>query len=346
MATRSRVWWWAAKGYWATQIDGKRILLAKGRRNKKVAQTKHDRILKERELLASVDGPISVAALCEQFLVDAHKHLAVKTYESYRYACQMFVDQYADRAAHGIRPLDIRRFTQWMDQSLSETTQGIVLRSLLRCFNWGVAEELIPQHSLSKIRKPTGVRRDRYLSDEEFRQLLRGTNPRNNHRRGAEFRRLLLAMDWTLCRPGELTRLKWEYIRWEQRVAILDDHKTRRATGKSKVIALVPKMIRLLRWLQERTASEFVFVNSRGEPWTVNAVNQRVQHIRERADLDNDVIPYTIRHRAATNAILRTGDLKLTSLLLGHTSTHTTERYTHIAQQHLVSFADRAVDGR
>jgi hypothetical protein len=34
-----------------------------------------------------------------------------------------------------------------------------------------------------------------------------------------------------------------------------------------------------------------------------------------------EVCTYTIRHRAATNPILRTGDLKKVSLLLGHTST-------------------------
>jgi site-specific recombinase XerD len=50
-----------------------------------------------------------------------------------------------------------------------------------------------------------------------------------------------------------------------------------------------------------------------------------------------------IRHRAATGAILRTGDLNLTSMLLGHRSTLTTERYVHLAQDHLVAFAERAV---
>lgn len=343
MPAQPRVWWWSAKGYWATQIDGKRVTLAKGRRNKKAADTKLKSLLAERELLSTVDGPISVAGLCELFLADAHANLAPKTYDSYRYACQWLVDELGERAAHTVRPVDIRRFIQAMDKRLSSTTQGIVLRSILRCFNWGVAEEIIPSHSLSKIRKPTGVRRDRYLTDEEFRRMLRATNPRNNHRRGAEFRRLLLAMDWTLCRPGELTRLRWGDVKWDQRVAILGKHKTSRSTGKPKVIALVPKMVRLLRWLEARSESEFVFVNSRGEPWTVNAVNQRVQHIRERAGFGKDVIPYTIRHRAATNAVLRTGDLKLTSLLLGHTSTHTTERYTHVAQEHLVTFAEKAV---
>lgn len=343
MPAKSRVWWWSAKKYWATQIDGKRVCLAKGRKNKKSAEAKLDQMLAERQLLSSVDGPITVAALCEQFLDDVNENLAPKTYESYRYSCQLLVDQLGSRTAHTIKPADIRKFRLKLSKSLNETSQGIVLRSILRCFNWGVGEELIPNHALSKIRKPRGNRRDRYLADEEFQLMLRCTNPKNNHRRGAEFRRLLFAMDFTFCRPGELCRLKWTDIKWDQNVAVLEVHKTSRATGQPKIIAIVPKMKRLLEWIKQRTKSDYVFLNSRGLPWTVNAINQRVQHIRERAGFGKDVVPYTLRHRAATNSVLRTGNLKMTSLLLGHSSTSTTERYTHIAQQQLVKFAIKAV---
>jgi integrase len=101
-------------------------------------------------------------------------------------------------------------------------------------------------------------------------------NPLNGHRHGAAFRRLLLAMDWTLCRPGELSRLKWKDVHWNQSVALLEQHKTSHSTGKPKVIALVPKMIRLLKWLQQPTKSVYCFVNSRGEPFTVNAIDQHM----------------------------------------------------------------------
>jgi integrase/recombinase XerD len=343
MPAKSRVWWWSAKQYWATQIDGRRVCLAKGRKNKKAAEDKLDAMLAERALLSTVGGEISVAGLCEEFLSDAERQLAPKTYESYRYSCQQFIDQFGLRAAHTIKPADIRKFSLLLEKRLNATSQAIVLRSVQRCFNWGVEEQVIPAHEIGRVRKPAGNRRDRFVTDEEFQAMLRGTNPKNGHRRGAEFRRLLLAMDWTLCRPGEVARLQWADIHWDQSVAILAQHKTQRATNKPKVIALVPKMKRLLKWLLRQSTSLNCFVNSRGEPWTVNAVDQRMQHLRERAGLGNDVIPYTLRHRAATNAILRTGNLKLTSQLLGHTSTATTERYTHVAQEHLVKFAEAAV---
>ncbi|MBP85512.1 MAG: hypothetical protein CMJ64_02155 [Planctomycetaceae bacterium] len=112
--------------------------------------------------------------------------------------------------------------------------------------------------------------------------MLGATNPRDSQRTGAPFRRLLLAMDWTLYRPGELARLKWEQIHWEQDVAILPDHKTKR-TGKPKVIPLIPKMQRLLRWLQQNSTSEFCFLNSKGVPWTINAIDHRMNHVKDRS---------------------------------------------------------------
>jgi len=344
MARKARIWWWKPKGYWVTNVGGKRTYLAKGWRNKKAAEEKFNQLNKERELLAETNGPITVAALCEFFLDNAEENLARKTYLSYQYACQLLVDRLGTRKAHQLKRADITAFTRKIKAAgLNETSQAIVLRSVQRCFNWGVEEGHIPKHDLGRIPKPTPRTRDRYLTNDEFQAMLRATNPRDSRRTGAPFRRLILAMDWTFTRPGELARLKWEHIRWKESVAILPEHKTARATRKPKIIALVPKMKRLLQWLKQNTNSEYCFLNSRGMPWTISAIDQRMQHVRDRAGFDSAVLPYTLRHRAATNAIINTGDLKSTSLLLGHTSVSTTERYTHLAQQHLVKFAEKAV---
>jgi hypothetical protein len=123
MATEPSLWW-SAKEYWATQIDGKRICLTKGRKSKKRAQEKLDALLAERKLLATVDGPMTVAALCEEFLEDVQRNLALKTYDSYRCACQMFVDEYGALAAHTIKPRQIRHFTIALEKSLNSPHKG------------------------------------------------------------------------------------------------------------------------------------------------------------------------------------------------------------------------------
>jgi site-specific recombinase XerD len=123
--------------------------------------------------------------MCEEFLSDAERHLAYKTYKSYLYSCQMFVDDFGTRAAHTMKPADIRRFSLALQKHLGPTTQAIVLRSVQRAFNWAVEEQIIPPHSLGRIRKPRGNQCDRFVTDEEFQSPLRTQPPqRASPRRG------------------------------------------------------------------------------------------------------------------------------------------------------------------
>ena len=341
-APRVSVWWNKRTKAWVTEIDRKRITLAKGRANKKIAKDKLDELLCERALLAQVNGSISVAGLCERFLEDAQEHLSPATYESYKYACQKLVDALGTRPAHSIKPDDIAGFSRSLKKTLNDTSRAIVLRSVQRCFNWGTETRLIPQHELGKIRKPRPKFRERFVTDDEFQTLLRSTNSSRNDRLGAPFRRFLLGMEWTGCRPGELSRLCWDDVHFDQNLALLWKHKTDR-TGKPKVIPLIPKFKQLLLWLLARRTTDHVFLNSRGKPWNRHSIAKRMAELRRRSGLPADLVPYTLRHRAATNAILRTGDLKMTSLLLGHSTVSTTERYLHLANEALVDFSHRAL---
>jgi hypothetical protein len=176
MSRSATVWWNKQKCAWCTDIGGRRQMLAKGRSNKQTAITKLKALVQEQQMLAEVNGAISVARLCEEFLADAQQHLAPSTYESYQYGCQKFVNLFGPRPAHTIEPLDVNRFSIALKKTLNDTSRGIVLRSVMRCFNWGVQIRLIPPHRLGAVRKPQSRDRDRFLSDEEFRQLLQATN--------------------------------------------------------------------------------------------------------------------------------------------------------------------------
>lgn len=336
------VWWNKQKKAWCTEIGRKRVTLAKGRGNKQLAQDRLAELLRERELLSKTNGAISVAGLCERFLSHAEEHLSCATYESYRYAMQKLIDVLGHRDAHTMKPDDIAGFSQTLKATLNDTSRAIVLRSVQRCFNWGSEEKLIPPHELGRIRKPRPKLRDRFVTDNEFRSLLRATNTSRDDRLGAPFRRFLLAMEWTGCRPGELARLTWDDVHFKRDLALLWKHKTDR-TGRPKVIPLIPKFKRLLLWLHARQSSEHIFLNSRGKPWNRHSIAKRMMTARAKCGLPADVVPYTLRHRVATNAILRTGDLKMTSQLLGHSTVTTTERYVQLANDALVAFSSRAL---
>ena len=163
MARPNSVWWNKQKQTWCVEIEGKRFTLAKGRTKKSEAVKALAAILRERALLAKVDGAISVAGLCERFLVDTEERLSSGTLESYTYSCQKLVDELGDRPAHTICREDISKFTRTLRRTLNDSSIGIVLRSVQRCFNWGVEERIIPPHDLGRIRKPRSLMRPRLV---------------------------------------------------------------------------------------------------------------------------------------------------------------------------------------
>lgn len=335
-------WWHKQRKVWFIDLDGKRYTLAKGRANERLAVKALAEMIRERELLTKVDGAISVAGLCERFLIDTQERLSPATFESYQYSCQKLVDHLGGRMAHTIRPEDISSFSRLLRRTLNESSQGIVLRSVQRCFNWGVEEQIIPPHELGRIRKPRSRGRQRLVTDDEFQSLLSSTNTAGDDSYGSAFGRYLQAMDWTGCRPTELARLLWEDVHFEHELALLWKHKTDR-TGDPRVIPLIPRLKEMLLWLKSRKSSPYVFLNSRGNPWNRHSIAKRMVAARTKAGVSNDVVPYSIRHRVATKALMKTGDLKMTSVAMGHTSVRTTERYLHFANKAIVAFSKEAL---
>ena len=68
-------------------------------------------------------------------------------------------------------------------------------------------------------------------SNEEFQILLRGSD--------AAFRRFLIFLKFTGCRPGEAASMRWADVRFEEESVVLMDHKTARKTGRPRIIPLV-----------------------------------------------------------------------------------------------------------
>jgi integrase len=125
---------------------------------------------------------------------------------------------------------------------------------------------------------------------------------------------------------------------------LLRRHKTAKKTGRPRVVYLCPEAVELTREQMARHAEGPLFVNSRGQPWTRNAVRIRFRNLRRKHPALTGVIAYTYRSSFATDALeARVPEASVAALLghtlearvpeasvaalLGHTSTATLHRF-------------------
>ncbi|MBS0621282.1 MAG: site-specific tyrosine recombinase XerD [Verrucomicrobia bacterium] len=80
---------------------------------------------------------------------------------------------------------------------------------------------------------------------------------------------------------------------------------------------------------------EALFVTSRGQRVSRTQVWRRVKLYAKQAGIQKKISPHTLRHSFATHLLENGADLRVIQEMLGHASVATTDRYTHISQQHL-----------
>ena len=168
--------------------------------------------------------------------------------------------------------------------------------------------------------------RERFLSLDELKRLGFVLDHAGDRQAAAAVRLLL----FTGARPSEITGLRWDWIR-ETR-AVLPDSKT-----GPKAIQLPPPARAVLAGLPRRGA--FVFPNGAGNrPMT--DLGRRWQAVRSLAGLD-DVRLHDCRHTLASHAVMSGLDLYTVGRLLGHADLASTERYAHLADDHVRAAAGR-----
>ena len=168
--------------------------------------------------------------------------------------------------------------------------------------------------------------RERFLSVDELKRLGFVLDHAEDQQAAAAIRLLL----FTGARSSEITGLRWDWIRGTR--AVLPDSKT-----GPKAIQLPPPARAVLNALPRR--GRFVFPNRRGDgPMT--DLGLRWQKLRDHAGLDGVRI-HDCRHTFASHAVMSGLDLYTVGRLLGHADVASTERYAHLADEHVRAAAGR-----
>ena len=151
-------------------------------------------------------------------------------------------------------------------------------------------------------------------------------------------RTLLMTLYATGVRRAELTHLKVSDIDSQRMVIHVQGGKGR----KDRDVMLSPKLLEALRehWRGlPRKPSAWLFPGNRWHtgdtPINTKVVWNACKEAAQRAGLQKDVHPHTLRHCFATHLLEAGADLRTIQMLLGHRDLEETTIYLHLSERHL-----------
>jgi len=203
-------------------------------------------------------------------------------------------------------------------------------------FTYAVRHRMRPDNPVQGIARFADGRRERRLSDEEYKAL------------GSAFSKAETAQIWpaavaatrfltfTGWRSGEALKLRWSELDLARRTATLTDSKT----GRS-IRPLSDAACDVLRGLAR--SGDLVFQATRGEG-SMTGFPKLWKRIAKQGELPPDVTPHVLRHSFASLAADLGYSEPTIAALIGHKGRTITSRYVHSADAVLLAAADAVAD--
>jgi integrase len=245
-----------------------------------------------------------------------------------KYALPVFKEHFGKKRLRSITYGDLVRFRKERlntptihKKARSVSTVNRELEILRNMFNVAYREGWILRNPFTSgpplILKSHENMRERILTLEEEERLLAACEGRRAH-----LRPLIIAALDTGMRRGEILKLTWEDIHFEERLIHVKAFNTK--TERERWLAMTPRLEAELRSLYERSTKqpgERVF-------GLKDNFQSAFDHVRRVTGL-MEVRFHDLRHTAATRLVEQEIPLPLVGRILGHTQANTTMRYVN-----------------
>lgn len=300
--------------------NGKIVRTSTGTTEKKLAASilgkKRTAVVENRHLDIKRLPNVSFHELCDEYWNLHGKNLKAR---GLTYYMESLKTEIGDGPLREITQKQIERvLSDWMSrEEFSVGTRNTYLMRLKSIFNkaveWGYLSES-PAAGVKNLRGQEG--RTRFLTTPEIAALLAAASKR--------LRPLLLVALHTGMRQGEIFRLRWSDIDFENRLINIHG-KTK--SGKNRSIPMDDTLFETLQNMKKTSALVFP---SRSTGHELTSISRIFPRLLKKAKIENFRF-HDLRHTFASHLVMNGVDLAVVRDLLGHSTVRMTERYAHLA---------------
>jgi integrase/recombinase XerD len=251
------------------------------------------------------------------------RRYSANTIGTYTDALSVFLRYFHDKSVEDISEADLVTFNNRYihDHRLSSSYQNQVVNAVKLFFAALEKKKLQPEliHRPRREKKLPNV-----LSKEEVKAILGSLNNVKH--------RLMLSVIYSCgLRCGELLRLLPDHVDEDRKLLVIKQAKGR----KDRIVPLSEKIAVMIREYKIiHKPQRYLFEGQRrGEQYDERSLQQVLRHAVERAGISKPVTLHWLRHSYATHLLESGTDLRYIQEILGHSSSRTTEIYTHVSNR-------------
>lgn len=247
------------------------------------------------------------------------KRYSENTKNTYISVFSKFLEYYSDTKPEDITDEQIRTYLLHIieKQKVSASQQKQVINSIKFYYESVLGREL-PKGSVQRPRKTKEL--PDVLSREEVAEILKAV-------KNLKHKAILFTIYSAGLRRSELINLKVNDIDSKRNCIVI-----RGAKGsKDRMTLLSPRLLELLReYFIQYKPKIYLFEGANGEQYSITSMRNILKRAVEAAGINKDVHLHTLRHSFATHLLEDGVDIRYIQALLGHSSSKTTEIYTHV----------------
>ena len=228
--------------------------------------------------------------------------------------------------------------SQLNEQKINARSQSRVISSIRSFFKYLMIEKIIDNNPSELLENPkTGKKLPEFLTIVEIDLMVSQINRSKSD--GERNIAILEVLYGCGLRVTELIELKISEIYWKEGfIRIIGKGNKERLVPLGKTASKHLKIYFNEIRVHQKIDSQFVdhvFINKNGRKLSRVMIFKIIKKLTEKAGIQKNVSPHTLRHSFATHLVEGGADLRAVQEMLGHQSITTTEIYTHLDKNYL-----------